>query len=120
MSVSVTHLCVYVCSHTLLFPRDEKMNGFVGLDHLGGALGAGDSRQSVRVEARVQRRAGEGGGAAAGLQHVAHLAVEMCVGGQTVKDQVLNALYCVSEGEEKKGKALERNKSAAINQHRLH
>ena len=81
-----------------------------GVQHLPGPLGSGDGGQLVDVVAGVEGCARPAGfpSLAARRQHVAHLAVEVRVGGQPVEDQVLDPPDGVSERErERERKRLE-------------
>lgn len=77
----------------LVFSSDEEVDALVGPQHLAGALHPGDGRQLVGVVAGVEGGAGPAGALAPAprRQHVAHLAVEVGEGGQSIEDQVLDA-----------------------------
>ena len=86
-------------SRGLVLPGDEEVHWLFGLQHLGRPLCSGHGGQLVGIVARVEGRAGAACSVdhiSARLQHVAHLAVEVGIGGQTVEEEVSDPLYGVS------------------------
>lgn len=77
----------------ILSTRHEKVNRLVGVEHLSGPLRPRDGRQLLGVVARVKGSASPAGRLplTSGCQHVAHLAVKVGVGGQSIEYQVLDA-----------------------------
>lgn len=92
-------ICVLGAQRTLLFARDEQVYRLLGLQHLSGPLGPGDGSKALGVIAWVEGCASPASllSLAPCLQHVAHLTVEVRVGGQPIEDQVLDSLDGVSD-----------------------
>lgn len=88
----------------ILPTRHKKVNCLVGVEHLPCPLSSGDGRQLVGVVAGVKGSAGPAGllALAPRRQHVAHLAVKVGVGGQSVEYQVLDPIDGVPKKKREK------------------
>lgn len=94
-------------SEGFIFPScNKEVKALAGVQHLSGSLGTSDGSQFVAVKARVQGHARPTCflPLSPRCEHVAHLAVEMRVGGKAVEYQILNPFDGVPEQEKKNNK----------------